>query len=159
MRKKECVRNTVFHAVFYGQRVTEEMPKRDGPIVLLLGSDVCDGELRASAERRQGELSIRVSAEAGDGVSGHAEARFSLAVSFLMSRSATPDHCEPCQLRVRSLQLFHYPGIEYCLYSCCEVKEKVDLFLDGLEEEDEQMKEFAIGGICNCICGTHRVVA
>ena len=45
------------------------------------------------------------------------------------------------------------------MYSYCEVKEKVDLFLDGLEEEDEQMKEFAIGGICNCICGTHRVVA
>ena len=30
---------------------------------------------------------------------------------------------------------------------------KLDLFLDGLTEEDESIKEFAIGGICNCICG------
>ena len=25
--------------------------------------------------------------------------------------------------------------------------------MDGLGEEDEMLKEFAIGGICNCICG------
>ena len=25
--------------------------------------------------------------------------------------------------------------------------------MDGLSEEDEMLKEFAIGGICNCICG------
>ncbi|OAO13210.1 armadillo repeat-containing protein 7 [Blastocystis sp. ATCC 50177/Nand II] len=28
----------------------------------------------------------------------------------------------------------------------------LDLFLDGLEEEDEQLREFGMGGICNCAC-------
>lgn len=27
------------------------------------------------------------------------------------------------------------------------------MFIDGLTEDDEQIKEFAIGGICNCVCG------
>ncbi|KAK9768403.1 hypothetical protein K7432_001004 [Basidiobolus ranarum] len=32
----------------------------------------------------------------------------------------------------------------------------VDLFLDALEEEEEQIKEFAMGGICN-LCLDHRI--
>lgn len=40
----------------------------------------------------------------------------------------------------------------YCAFVPADIK--LDLFLDGLTEEDESIKEFAIGGICNCICGT-----
>ena len=33
----------------------------------------------------------------------------------------------------------------------------MDLFIDGLTEEDDKIKEFAIGGICNCICGINEL--
>ena len=34
---------------------------------------------------------------------------------------------------------------------------QMDLFIDGLTEEDDKIKEFAIGGICNCICGINEL--
>ena len=40
----------------------------------------------------------------------------------------------------------------YCYLRPFDVQ--LDLFLDGLTEEDESIKEFAMGGVCNCICGT-----
>ncbi|CBK20458.2 uncharacterized protein [Blastocystis hominis] len=50
---------------------------------------------------------------------------------------------------IANLANFAYDPYNYAIMSELNI---LDLFLDGLEEEDELIVEFAIGGICNCIC-------
>ncbi|KAK8789497.1 hypothetical protein WA588_001380 [Blastocystis sp. NMH] len=65
---------------------------------------------------------------------------------------------EAKQQIIANLANFAYDPYNYVIMKELNI---LDLFLDGLTEEDESIKEFAIGGICNCICDpffAHRVL-
>ena len=50
---------------------------------------------------------------------------------------------------IANLANFAYDPYNYAILNELNI---LDLFLDGLGDEDELIVEFAIGGICNCIC-------
>lgn len=67
----------------------------------------------------------------------------------LVTEYQNTDDCETKQQVMANLANFAYDPINYEYLRTLNV---LDLFLDGLEESDEKLVEFAVGGICNASC-------
>ncbi|XP_052796106.1 armadillo repeat-containing protein 7-like isoform X2 [Mya arenaria] len=71
--------------------------------------------------------------------------RFSYLQSLVNEYQNTDDTDSKTQI-MANLANFAYDPINYEYLRALNV---IDLFLDGLEEQDDQIVEFAVGGICN----------
>lgn len=74
--------------------------------------------------------------------------RFSYLQSLVNEFQNTDDNESKVQI-MANLANFAYDPINYEYMRALNV---LDLFLDGLEEEDDTVRQFAVGGICNSCC-------